>query len=151
MLIKVANNTYINSDRLTAITPHPNKPDAFLLILAGCNIEVSGNVVAFLTVTLDTDDSLVTEPQAPESESPASPTAPPELSLASRVAIHLRDSGSGQTFTALQAVFADADELALMNALQELTANNIARIALAKIENAIETVFIHSSHSDSQW
>ena len=107
---------YINSDHIVSI--RFARPGTSLIRLINDCIEVSDATVHYLASMLDAVDFGFATGQ------------PVNLSLQSRLAIHLRNQSTPQTFYDLQQNFTDNED-ALHAALNELLANNVIASTLS--------------------
>jgi hypothetical protein len=133
MLVKIAENHYINSDRIEELFTHDNDP---CIRFAGNPMPLSISVAAadHLKVILDVNETLVTPEQL---------AAQPAQSSASKVAQALRDQFPfGATFTQLESILnMPEDQLAftLGTLLEE-------RIVTKNVEAEFSaTLFYHAS------
>lgn len=141
MLIKIAENTFINSDHLESIAPAPDPPEAvfedstnsdqFVLRMSGGSYYVvSEAVVIYITEILDADTGLTAQ----------QPTA---LALSSRIAIYLKDMSTGLTAADLLTAFPGESENDITAATAELLTTNVLK-ALSITDR--EYIYYHASN-----
>lgn len=140
MLIKIDKDRYINSDHIIAMTPitatTPGVLEAIptgnvrLIMTDSTRLEIPSTIADYIAQTLDAHDAFTTE-------------QPQEMSLQSRLAIHLRNQSAGQSLNMLASVFTDTDKYSIEAALNELDANNVVH-ALGVDEDRL---FYHASNA----
>lgn len=113
MLIKIAEDTFINSDHIVSIIPALLTNPPAIKMLNGEVYLTTPEVVTYITETLDASTAFTEE-------------KPAELSLASRIALYLRDFSVGLTRDQVYDAFREPPEL-ILSALGELIKTNTIR------------------------
>lgn len=114
-LIKIDEDTYINSDQIIMICADDNfmpVADGYKRIWFSNGLlrDIPDNVALYIAQALDANEAFTNQ-------------QPAEMSLASRIAAFLRNQSAGVSLTRLRVEFGDSEEL--QAALNELDANNV--------------------------
>ncbi len=141
MFVRIDGDRVINTEQIAMIAPapygteNPEREEMCLIALAGMDmsyaVEISAATATYLIGLLDVTETVSEEGQ------------PQELSLASRIAIHLRNSRAGQTFTDLQAAFPKVKEEELEAHLNQLRADSVV---VSKALNGVNALYFHAAN-----
>lgn len=129
MLIKIAEDTFINSDHIVSIIPALLTNPPAIKMLNGEVYLTTSEVVTYITETLDASTAFTEE-------------KPAELSLASRIALYLRDFSVGLTFEQIIANYPDCKSTQLATELSNLIRSNTIRA----LHSDVETLYYHASN-----